>query len=121
VGKNGVKNCFPSRYRLLKRSDFLHVANMGCKIVTPHFIICYMENVHSHARLGVTVSKKIGNAVLRNKLKRYLREFFRNNKNIFKNNYDFSIIARNKISNINHEKLNLLLTNTIKNEFNEHF
>jgi len=109
-------NSFPSQYRLLKRSDFLRVSNMGCKIVTLHFIICYIQNNLQYARLGITVSKKIGNAVLRNRLKRFFREIFRNNKNFFKEKYDFSIIVRNKITQIDHEELNLYLVNTIKNE-----
>lgn len=110
---------FSSYLRLLRRSEFLYISRMGCKIITPHFIIYYVNNNKTYSRLGLTVSKKIGNAVLRNRIKRYLRDFFRNNKNLFEDSKDFSIIARKNIIFISHENLNFALSSVLKNEFSK--
>jgi ribonuclease P protein component len=66
---------------------------MGCKFTTPHFVLLVQDVGLSMPRLGITVSRKVGNAVVRNRLKRILKEYFRNNKENFKNQ-DYSIIAK---------------------------
>ncbi len=67
---------------------------MGCKNNTPHFLLLVLENNHKQSRLGVTVSRKIGNAVVRNRVKRVVREFFRCNRSRFKSPVDLSVIAK---------------------------
>jgi len=51
-----------------------------------------------HSRFGVSVKKKFGNAVKRNKLKRYCREFFRLNKNRFPAGTDVFVLPRKRMS-----------------------
>ncbi len=59
----------------------------------------FKENGLSFARLGITVSKKIGNAVQRNRVKRLIREFFRLHRDLFPKGFDIVIAAkRNAIS-----------------------
>jgi ribonuclease P protein component len=84
---------FPRHERLLKRTDFLRVSRQGNKVYTSHFIILWTESPISAIRLGITVSGKVGNAVIRNRLKRLIREFYRQNKCLFPP-ADFAIIAR---------------------------
>jgi len=79
--------------RLRKSQDYKRVAKMGCKYTTPHFVILVQKNTLNKPRLGLTVSRRVGNAVIRNTLKRHLKEYFRKNKNFLKNN-DYLIIAR---------------------------
>lgn len=67
---------------------------MGCKLHTPHFILLLAENSIASSRLGLTVSRKVGNAVMRNRVKRYLREFFRHELKKFSSTVDFSVIAK---------------------------
>jgi len=54
----------------------------------------YSQGLFGTTRLGLTVSKKAGNSVLRNKIKRYIREYFRINKYSFKRKWDINIIAK---------------------------
>ena len=49
------------------------------------------ENQNRFHRLGIVVSKEVGSATYRNRIKRLLREFFRLNKNQIKGSYDFVI------------------------------
>ena len=64
--------------RLLKRSEYQLCYNLGEKQFTKLFVI--FAKKASHMKVGMAVSKKIGNAVARNRVKRVLREFFRLNQ-----------------------------------------
>ena len=56
----------------------------------------YRENGRSYNRLGITTSKKIGNAVKRNRSRRVLRAAFLNLENNIKQGYDIILVARGK-------------------------
>jgi len=64
--------------RLLKRSQYQLCYNLGEKHFTKLFVVFSKES--SQMRAGMAVSKKSGNAVARNRIKRVLREFFRLNQ-----------------------------------------
>ncbi len=84
---------FPKAERLLKRGDFLRLSARGRKLHAQHFIILRADGDGAVPRIGITVSRKVGNAVARNRLKRMIREFFRLNKEIF-SAADYNIIAK---------------------------
>jgi ribonuclease P protein component len=72
----------------------LQLAEDGRRLFSRHFIIVYAQSGHSVPRLGVTVTKKIGHAVARNRLKRVCREFFRTHRDRLATPIDVHIIAR---------------------------
>ncbi len=80
-------------HKILKRAEFLRIGKEGRRIRTKHFIILYEKNDLGFPRLGITVSRKIGGAVKRNRVKRVLREFFRLNRDKFCLSADFIFIA----------------------------
>ncbi len=61
---------------LTKRSDFL-AANRGLRVARPGFVLLTRPNDGLGKRYGITVTKKIGNAVVRNRMKRRFRELLR--------------------------------------------
>ncbi len=85
---------YPGSYRLRKSREYKLVREMGCKYHTPHFVLLVYENTQNNSRLGVTVSRKVGNAVQRNRIKRIIREFFRKNKHLYPATNDYSVIAK---------------------------
>ena len=92
---------FPKLCRLRKSWEFQRVWKMGCKLHTPHFILLVAENSNKSSRLGLTVSRKVGNAVMRNRIKRYVRDFFRHNKGKFPVAVDFSVVAKRNAASLN--------------------
>jgi ribonuclease P protein component len=77
---------------LRKSSDFRRVFRLGERRRTKHFNL-YLARTDGSARLGLTVSRKIGNAVVRNSVKRKIREYFRKNK-ILISQRDLVVVAR---------------------------
>lgn len=67
---------FPRAARMRRRREFLSLGRVGEKRRTASFVLV-MERSQSPARLGITVSRKVGGAVTRNLLKRRVREAFR--------------------------------------------
>jgi ribonuclease P protein component len=83
--------------RIRKRQDYLRIYEQGVRSYSPHFTIIICRNPAGIRRLGMTVSKKAGNAVQRNRIKRLLREFFRLNKSRLPASQDIVIIAKRGI------------------------
>ena len=80
--------------RLRQRKDFDLAFRYGSRRHTKNFTIILRPNGLQFSRLGVTVSKKVGNAVKRNRVKRYLREYFRLHKHKLPPSHDVVIIAK---------------------------
>ena len=67
-----------------------------------------------HPRFGIAVGKKVGNAVIRNKLKRQYRMLITNNKKLFSNNQDYIIIVKRSSLDTSFSNLNLELRRTLE-------
>ena len=65
---------FERRQRVRKRAEYLAIQSTGRKLGGQHFVLLVAQG---SGRLGITVSKKVGNAVTRNRVKRFVREFAR--------------------------------------------
>ncbi len=84
---------FPKDHRLLKRMEFRRALESHAKVVTPYIVVLGVRSGSGHSRMGLIVSRKVGMAVVRNKVKRLLRESFRLLSEPSKP-LDFVVIAR---------------------------
>jgi ribonuclease P protein component len=91
---------FPKSARLRKRLEFLRLSRTGRKIHSAHFVIVSGKNERGEIRLGITVSSKVGNAVVRNRIKRCLREFFRRRRCELAVGVDLLVIARKSAAQV---------------------
>jgi ribonuclease P protein component len=91
--------------RLRKRPEFLQLGERGKRLFSRHFILVYDHSRQLESRLGITVTKKIGPAVTRNRLKRICREYFRRHRDFLGAAYDIHIIARSAAARAAHEEL----------------
>jgi len=84
-------------YRIKKNEHFQLVFKKGKSFANRELVIYYKRNpLQGHFRVGLSVGKKIGNAVTRNRIKRYLREAFTQLENEIVPDIDIIIIARNR-------------------------
>jgi ribonuclease P protein component len=85
---------FSGQERLRKRREYLEAFGGGDKIETGCFVVYLRANDLQRHRLGITVSRKIGRSVVRNRVKRRVREIFRKNKQILPIPCDIVVNAR---------------------------
>ena len=90
---------WPKRHRLLRRPDFTLCYDGGRRFLSRHFIVIARKREHGEVwRVGFAVSKKVGIAVVRNRVKRVLREFFRINQAQIPPAIDIVVIPRRSLN-----------------------
>ena len=90
----------PKKARLLKRAQFLKLSKQGKKVYRDSFLALVSVSKAHNNRIGITVSKKVGNAIERNRIKRIIREYFRHNKENISGPKDINIIARKGLTSL---------------------
>src|SRR5215831_8776050 len=85
---------FPKQLRILSRGDFRRVYERRCAVGDNLLRLVGRLNEKSHPRLGLSVSRECGNAVVRNRWKRLLREAFRLSREKLPTGLDFVAIPR---------------------------
>ena len=98
----GIRYFFPAEHKIKRRRDFLTVKKYGKLYRCPHFLVIVKNNATGPTRLGVTVTRKIGGAVVRNRIKRHLREFFRVEYQSLPASTDISIIGLRGAENLSY-------------------
>ncbi|MFL5318176.1 MAG: ribonuclease P protein component [Myxococcaceae bacterium] len=96
---------FPKKLRLRSRAEFLKVQTRGQKIAAEPLLGLYLPNGLPHTRVGLTVSSKVGNAVVRNRIRRCLRECFRKKHHLLPAGVDVVLIARSGAASADFEAL----------------
>lgn len=88
---------FSPQERIRKKKDFLLIYKKGSRYRAKYFNLIYLSNNLEFSRMATVVSRKVGNSVERNKIKRHMREIFRRNKEWLKNPVDMVIIPKKDI------------------------
>lgn len=90
-----MSQAFGRDRRLRRAEDFRRAQGSGQRVRTPHFILVVVRSPEagSPARMGLVVSRKVGNAVARNRVKRRVRELFRTWDGLLPAGIDLVVIA----------------------------
>jgi ribonuclease P protein component len=106
---------FNKKYKIFRTSDYRRIYQNGKKITTGDLVICYLPNNLVYSRLGISISKSVGNAVERNKRKRWIKEIFRTSSIIRKKGLDIVIVLQNNEKELYFIKLKEQLEKAIQN------
>ena len=84
-----------SSYETLKKNiEFQEVYKRGKSYANKYLVMYVLENGTDITRIGISVSKKVGNSIVRHRLARLIREAFRLSTDCIPNGYDYVVVAR---------------------------
>jgi len=103
-------------YIVKTTKQFEDIINNGTCMKNKYFVVHEKDNTLKYDRYGISVSKKLGNAVFRNKYKRILRSILDNYKKLYINNKDYIIILRKDAIDVDYDILQESLYSLINNK-----
>jgi len=92
------RRTFERRDRLGRSRDFTRVYAQGSRVASRTFLMFVAENALGHHRLGLAIARRVGNAVLRNRVKRRLREAFRLSRHRIPGSLDLVLHGRQEVA-----------------------
>ena len=97
-----------------KNSEYRKVYNSGKSLANRYLVMYVLDNKTDKTRIGISVSKKVGNSVVRHRLTRLIREIYRLNEQKIQSGKDIVVVARINAKDISYhdmEKAFLLCSN----------
>lgn len=101
-------------YRLRNNMEFKKVYNGGKNYWNRNLILYVRKNNMISSRVGYSITKKIGNSVVRNKVRRRMKEIYRLNFNNIKEGYDLIFIPKKNIVDISYKELESAMLHIMK-------
>lgn len=90
---------------LKKNKDFQNVYNNGVSFANRYLVMYVLKNNTENNRIGISVSKKVGNSVIRHHLTRLIRESYRLHEDVFNSGLDIVVIARATARNASYHEV----------------
>ncbi len=110
----GAGEWMNKKQRIKKNAEFQQIFKKGKSFANRQFVVYKLENEHDFFRIGLSVSKKIGNAVVRNRIKRYIRQSFLELNDSVDTSKDYIIIARNSAATLDFHETKKSLEHVLK-------
>lgn len=101
---------------LKKNSDFQQVYRHGTSYANRYLVMYVLKNQYMKNRLGISVSKKVGNSVVRHRVTRLIRESYRLNELLFKKSLDIVVIARPSAKGKSYQEIESALMHLAKKQ-----
>ena len=99
---------------LKKNQDFQKVYRNGTSKGNRYLVMYVLKNQYMKNRLGISVSKKVGNSVVRHRMARLVRESYRLHESIFNSGLDIVVVVRNSASHISYHEMESALLHLAK-------
>ena len=94
--------------------EFRRIYRKGKSVVSPYMVLYCQKNRQGRTRLGITVSTKLGKAVVRNRVRRRFREIWRLNKDVMVPGWDIILVARVRAVETSYQKLDRVYRKMLK-------
>ncbi len=94
---------FPQEARIRRGADYRALTRTARRFHTRSFVFLYRRGETGRSRVGITASRRVGNAVVRNRIKRWVREFARRHMGSLAGAWDIVVIARPRASDTDHD------------------
>lgn len=101
-------------FRVKREKDFKAIFKDGTSFANRKFVVYQLENQQNHFRVGLSVSKKLGNAVARNQIKRRIRHILQSVKGSLVEHVDFVVIARKGVETLEYAEMEKNLLHVLK-------
>ena len=101
-------------FRVKREKDFKAIFKDGASFANRKFVVYQLENQQNHFRVGLSVSKKLGNAVTRNEIKRRIRHILQSVKGSLVEHVDFVVIARKGVETLEYAEMEKNLLHVLK-------
>jgi ribonuclease P protein component len=105
---------FPASCRLRTSREYTQVWRQGRRCHTTHLLVIALSGSTTETRLGISVSRKVGNAVCRNRIKRWLREYFRLHRTRLAAGVDLSVVVKPGAAALGHAALDQELQGALR-------
>ncbi|WP_423837264.1 ribonuclease P protein component [Tepidanaerobacter syntrophicus] len=107
-------NFLKKALRLTKNLEFINVYKSGRRISSPFFVMYIKKNDLGYSRLGVSVSKKVGKSVVRNKIKRQIKEIIRKNYDFINSGWDIVFSVKPAAVQLNYAQIEKEIISLLK-------
>ena len=101
-------------FRVKREKDCKAIFKDGTSFANRKFVVYQLENQQNHFRVGLSVSKKLGNAVTRNQIKRRIRHILQGVKGSLVEHVDFVVIARKGVETLEYAEMEKNLLHVLK-------
>ena len=99
---------------LKKNEQFREVYKKGKSLANKYLVIYVLENNQDRNYLGISVSKKVGNSIVRHRLARLIRESYRLHEDMFNSGLNIVVVVRNSASNISYHEMESALLHLLR-------
>lgn len=99
---------------LKKNQQFREVYKKGRSLANKYLVIYVLENNQNRNYLGISVSKKVGNSVVRHRLARLIRESYRLHEDMFNSGLNIVVVVRNSADHISYHEMESALLHLLR-------
>ena len=99
---------------LKSNQEFKNIYNNGISKANRYLVMYVLENSKEINRLGISVSKKVGNSVVRHHIKRCIKESYRLHEDMFNSGLDIVVVARKGASDLNYHEIESALLHLMR-------